>query len=63
MADPPLGILVVGHTNSTNSDTYNKDLSERRAETVRAWLEAEKKGQVPSRSRSTSRSAAKPICW
>lgn len=41
VADPPERILVVGHTDSTDTDAYNQDLSERRAETVRTWLETE----------------------
>jgi outer membrane protein OmpA-like peptidoglycan-associated protein len=37
---PALKITVEGHTDSTNTDAYNQDLSTRRANAVTAWLVA-----------------------
>jgi len=36
--DPALKLRVEGHTDSTNTDLYNMQLSQRRAEAVVAWL-------------------------
>lgn len=38
---PDTNILVEGHTDDTGTDAYNLDLSERRAESVAAFLEAQ----------------------
>ena len=38
LAYPGLNIAIEGHTDSVGSDDYNQDLSERRAESVRAYL-------------------------
>jgi outer membrane protein OmpA-like peptidoglycan-associated protein len=38
--DMSLKLLVEGHTDSTNTDAYNQDLSERRARAVVEWLVA-----------------------
>jgi outer membrane protein OmpA-like peptidoglycan-associated protein len=35
---PQTSILVEGHTDSTGSDTYNQQLSERRADSVKTLL-------------------------
>jgi outer membrane protein OmpA-like peptidoglycan-associated protein len=35
---PELRIEVAGHTDSRGADAYNRELSQRRAEAVRAWL-------------------------
>ncbi|HTK83162.1 MAG TPA: OmpA family protein [Bacteroidota bacterium] len=37
-ASPELNVLIVGHTDNVGSAVYNKKLSLRRAETVKAWL-------------------------
>jgi OOP family OmpA-OmpF porin len=37
-ADPALKLQVAGHTDSTNTDAYNLQLSQRRAEAVVKWL-------------------------
>lgn len=37
-AEPGLKLQVEGHTDSTNTDAYNLDLSERRARAVAKWL-------------------------
>lgn len=39
-AKPTLSVVVQGHTDSVGDDAFNQTLSERRAETVRAWLTA-----------------------
>jgi outer membrane protein OmpA-like peptidoglycan-associated protein len=36
--DPAMKLQVEGHTDATNTDAYNQDLSERRAKAVVAWL-------------------------
>jgi outer membrane protein OmpA-like peptidoglycan-associated protein len=36
-----LRLVVEGHTDSVGTDTYNQQLSERRAESVRAYLVAQ----------------------
>lgn len=36
----PRSAIIEGHTDSVGSDDYNQKLSERRAESVRAWLVA-----------------------
>ncbi|MFZ5443121.1 MAG: OmpA family protein [Myxococcota bacterium] len=36
--DPSLTLVVEGHTDSTNTDAYNLDLSARRAKSVVGWL-------------------------
>lgn len=41
LTDPAFGgksFLLIGHTDSRSTDAYNQDLSERRAETVKAYL-------------------------
>lgn len=37
-ADPALKVQISGHTDSTNTDAYNLQLSQRRAEAVVKWL-------------------------
>ncbi|SFO81779.1 OmpA family protein [Qipengyuania nanhaisediminis] len=37
-AAPQGGIAIVGHTDSKGSDSYNDDLSQRRAQAVRDWM-------------------------
>lgn len=36
----PRSVRIVGHTDSVGSDSYNQDLSERRARSVEQWLAA-----------------------
>ena len=38
LASPDVNVLIVGHTDNVGSAAYNKKLSFRRAETVKAWL-------------------------
>lgn len=38
--NPETNILIVGHTDNTGSDTYNMDLSVRRAESVKSYIVA-----------------------
>ena len=49
-ANPGLKVRIDGHTDSSGSNRYNQSLSERRAESVRSYLE---KGGVPSDRLST----------
>lgn len=37
-ASPDLRVLIVGHTDNVGSAAYNRDLSMRRASTVKSWL-------------------------
>jgi OmpA-OmpF porin, OOP family len=37
-AQPTLKVMIVGHTDSTNTDAYNLKLSQQRTEAVVAWL-------------------------
>lgn len=52
-------VLVVGHTDSTGSDSYNKALSERRAESARAWLL--RQGIQPDRVEALGRGETEPV--
>jgi OOP family OmpA-OmpF porin len=52
-------IRVVGHTDSLGTDTYNKKLSERRADAVQAFLVD--KGVKPERIRPEGVGKAEPI--
>jgi outer membrane protein OmpA-like peptidoglycan-associated protein len=36
--DPELKLAIEGHTDSSNTDAYNQQLSQKRAEAVVAWL-------------------------
>ena len=38
---PKAAVLIEGHTDAKGNDQYNQKLSERRAESVRHWLEAD----------------------
>lgn len=40
-SDPPTKVTITGHTDSVDDDAYNQDLSERRAEAVRAYVVAQ----------------------
>jgi len=52
-------VEIVGHTDAVGSDTYNQGLSERRAESVRAYLES--KGIAASRLSASGRGESAPI--
>lgn len=52
-------VLIEGHTDSTNTDVYNLDLSERRAKAVVGWLT--KQGIDPARLSSRGFGRTKPV--
>jgi outer membrane protein OmpA-like peptidoglycan-associated protein len=56
---PDTDALIVGHTDSQGSDTYNQDLSQRRAASAAAFLAAE--GVPTGRVRVTGRGELEPI--
>ncbi len=57
--DATLRLLVVGHTDSTNTDEYNLRLSQQRADAVVAWLIAH--GCDGARLRAVGRGESEPI--
>jgi len=52
-------VLVVGHTDGTGSDAYNQGLSERRAQSARAWLL--RQGVGPDRVEALGRGESEPV--
>lgn len=52
-------VLVVGHTDSTGSDSYNQGLSERRAASARSFLVSA--GLGPSRIEAAGRGETEPV--
>jgi len=52
-------VLVVGHTDSTGTDSYNQTLSERRADSARTYLLGA--GLEPGRVRAVGRGETEPI--
>ncbi|QBI53612.1 OmpA family protein [Streptomonospora litoralis] len=56
--DPALGVTVTGHTDSRGSDSYNKDLSRRRAQAVRSYLESAGFAEV----RAEGKGSSAPVC-
>lgn len=52
-------LVLEGHTDSTGSEAYNEGLSERRAESVRAWLVDN--GIPPARIRAVGFGESRPI--
>lgn len=52
-------ILVVGHTDSTGSDSYNQSLSERRAKSARVYLLEQ--GVDPDRVEAVGRGESEPV--
>ncbi len=58
-AEPSLKLLVGGHTDSTNTDAYNMQLSQRRAEAVVAWLTAN--GVEAARLKATGFGKSQPV--
>jgi outer membrane protein OmpA-like peptidoglycan-associated protein len=53
-------VLLNGHTDSTGSDSWNQDLSERRAQAVKDWL-AKNGGIDPERLRTKGYGSKDPI--
>jgi outer membrane protein OmpA-like peptidoglycan-associated protein len=58
-AYPDRNIVVEGHTDATGSDATNQDLSQRRADAVRTYLEA--RGVPAERMRAVGRGESTPI--
>jgi len=58
-SNPAVRVEIVGHTDSMGSDEYNQRLSERRADTVRAYLES--KGISANRLSTSGRGESAPI--
>lgn len=59
VAQPKLTLEIGGHTDSKGSDAYNKGLSQRRANSVKAYLAA--KGVAPERTAAVGFGESKPI--
>jgi outer membrane protein OmpA-like peptidoglycan-associated protein len=57
--NPSVRVEIVGHTDSRGSDEYNQRLSERRAGTVRAYLES--KGISANRLSASGRGESAPV--
>lgn len=57
---PDLRISIEGHTDSDGDDAFNKQLSERRAESVKAHL-VEAYGIDPSRLETAGFGESKPV--
>jgi outer membrane protein OmpA-like peptidoglycan-associated protein len=55
----PRAVRIVGHTDSVGSDSYNQQLSERRARSVEQWLMARGGGLPPMQA--TGRGEAEPV--
>jgi outer membrane protein OmpA-like peptidoglycan-associated protein len=58
-SNPYIRVEIVGHTDSSGSDAYNQALSERRAESARAYLQAA--GVSSSRLLASGRGEGSPI--
>lgn len=56
---PNTDVLIVGHTDATGGDSYNQELSERRARSAQNFLVGE--GVAPGRLRSAGRGETEPI--
>jgi len=52
-------VRVEGHTDSVTSDAYNQQLSERRADAVRTWLESH--GVAAGRLTTVGYGESKPV--
>lgn len=55
---PDTDLLIVGHTDAVGTDSYNQDLSERRAESAARYLESR---GVRTRVRTSGRGELEPI--
>jgi len=58
-SNPSVRVEIVGHTDSRGSDEYNQGLSDRRAESVRAYLES--KGIAANRLSASGRGESAPV--
>lgn len=58
-SNPDVKVEIVGHTDSVGSDAYNQKLSERRAESVRAYLES--RGVTATRLSAEGRGESEPV--
>lgn len=58
-AQPKLTLEIGGHTDSRGTDAYNKSLSQRRANSVKAYLAA--KGVAPERLSAVGYGESKPV--
>jgi len=58
MSKPTMGVVLEGHTDSVGTDSYNQALSNRRAESVRAYFA--KKGIDPNRIKAIGYGEAQP---
>ncbi len=56
---PNTDLLIVGHTDSVGSDSYNQSLSERRARATATYLSAQ--GVARERLRTSGRGEAEPV--
>lgn len=56
---PESELLIVGHTDARGTDSYNLNLSDRRAAAARAYLTSQ--GVDPSRVRTAGRGEAEPV--
>lgn len=56
---PGSEVLIVGHTDATGSDSYNQDLSTRRAESARRYLIGQ--GIAANRIRTSGRGEMEPV--
>ena len=56
---PKTELLIVGHTDATGDDSYNMDLSSRRARSAASYLSAE--GVSQARLRTTGRGETEPV--
>ena len=57
--EPKTDVMIVGHTDDTGSDSYNRDLSERRARSAAAFLRGD--GVASRRLQPTGRGESEPI--
>ena len=57
--NPTVRVEIVGHTDSRGSDEYNQRLSERRAQSVRTYLES--KGISANRLSASGRGESSPV--
>ena len=58
-AKPDWNITIEGHTDSTSSPEHNQQLSERRAASVKSYLQSA--GIDPSRLKTAGYGATKPV--
>lgn len=56
---PDRALVIEGHTDSTGSDTYNQDLSQRRADSVKAYLVSQ--GVAPGKITAIGKGESSPV--